>query len=71
MKEYNHIKTKKNADGTYDLDIVANRWEFLKAFFRGQLNTEISASTAATLSAKLYTPKKKYYKKEKVILKGE
>jgi len=62
MKEYNHIKTKKNPDGSYDLDIVATRWDLLKAFFRGELRTELSAQSAATLSGALYTPKKKYYK---------
>jgi hypothetical protein len=62
MKEYNHIKTKKNTDGSYDLDIVATRWELLKALFRGELRTELSAQSAASLSGALYTPKKKYYK---------
>jgi hypothetical protein len=72
MKEYNHIKTTKNTDGSYVLDIVATRWELLKAIFRGELRTELSANAASSLSAKLYTPKKKYYKKsEKAILKGE
>lgn len=72
MKEYNHIKTKKNTDGSYDLDIVATRWELLKALFRGELRTELSSKSAAALSGALYTPKKKYYKKpEKAIVKGE
>lgn len=72
MKEYNHIKTTKNTDGSYDLDIVATRWELLKALFRGELKTELSANAASNLSAKLYTPKKKYYKKpERAIVKGE
>ena len=72
MKEYNHIKTKKNPDGTYDLDIITSRWELFKAFFRGEVRCELSAQAAATLSGKLYTPKKKYYKKpEKAIVKGE
>lgn len=71
MKDYNHIKTKKNTDGSYDLDIIASRWELLKALFRGELRTELSAKSAAALSGALYTPKKKYYKKEKPIIKGE
>ena len=72
MKEYNHIKTTKKTDGSYNLDIVATRWELLKSLFSGKLKTELSADAASNLSAKLYTPKKKYYKKsEKAILKGE
>ena len=72
MKEQNNIRTKKNTDGTYDLDIVATRWELFKALLRGELRTELSAKSAAALSGALYTPKKKYYKKpERAIIKGE
>ena len=72
MKTYNYITTSKNTDGTFDVTAVATRWELLKAFFKGKLEMELSANAAANLSAKLYTPKKKYYKKpEKAIIKGE
>lgn len=62
MKTYNHITTSKNTDGTFDVNIIATRWELLKAFFKGKLEMELSANAASTLSTKLYTPKKKYYK---------
>jgi len=72
MKTYNHITTSKNTDGTFDVTVVATRWELLKAFFKGKLEMELSAQAAATLSGKLYIPKKKYYKKpDKAIIKGE
>jgi hypothetical protein len=72
MKTYNHITALKNTDGTYNVDVTVTRWELLKAVFTGKLQMELSANAASALSAKLYTPKKKYYKKsEKAILKGE
>jgi len=72
MKTYNHIEASKNTDGTYDVNFVITRWELLKAFFKGKIEMELSANAASNLSAKLYAPKKKYWRKtEKPILKGE
>lgn len=72
MKTHNHIATSKNTDGSYDVNVITTRWELLKAFFIGKLKMALTPNDASNLSAKLYTPKKKYYKKpEKAILKGE